>query len=277
LTLAIAEWRTAVRLDVGRDTLVVNGFDPVMIGAKLINRFGSSVWRASLRYAEQPGSIAHVSKDGNVTCKGIGDDVITISHGSLKRDLLVRCRPITMFGWNGVRLNVGGPPGPLEIEATGPDRRPVTLLSGQATVLDTQYARLRDNMLYPIAVGYTRVKVDFSGGTSTTIGVSVTKAVIDTSLTMVAGEWHTWHLPPGYYHITLNAADSTAGPSLIVAAMNANCAKGRNGPQEYYCITKPTSALVVRNVKPPRTPERMGRLVVVQVPHAWANDQKGMQ
>lgn len=150
--------------------------------------------------------------DGSVRCTDAEDGTLTISRGALERQVYVRCRPIKGFSFQGVRLKLGGGPEELTINPIGYDRRRVELLRGLASVRDSQVARLRGNLVYPMNVGYTVIDVSFSGGTSTTLGVSVIRPMIDTSLAMVAGEMRSWRFPPGYYEIQLDVADSICMP-----------------------------------------------------------------
>lgn len=271
------ETQLPASLDVGSDTLIINGPSPVAIGARVLNRWRRAVWHSGLTYAERPGSIAHVGSDGSVRCGGVGDDIITISHGSLARNLLVRCRPIRRFDFQHVELDLSGPPKELFVNPIGVDRRPVTLLQGRATVRDTSIAELKDGLLYPRKIGATLVDVVFSGGLETTVPVGVTHRVLDTALSLVPGEMQTLQLAPGYYHIFLEPEDSPSRrESLVLAAVNANCATLTGaGPQDFYCIAKRGTSFVVRNPRPAGTRGPMaGRLFAVQMAHAWANSQK---
>jgi hypothetical protein len=190
IAATVADMRTPVRIDVGGDTLIINGFEPVAIGARLINRHGKSVWRPGIGYREDSGSIAHVRNDGSVKCSGVGDDVITVAKGELAKTLLVRCRPIRDFSFHSsyTTLRVGGPPKELSVGAIGFDAKPVELLQGRATLTDSTVVRLRGTMVYPLKVGSSQIHFEFSGGLKTEAHVSVSKTVLDTAFAMVPGE-----------------------------------------------------------------------------------------
>jgi hypothetical protein len=145
----------------------------------------------------------------------------------------------------------------------GPDRRPVELLQGRASVRDTSVAKLQGELIYPVRVGSTVIDVEFSGGAKAEVAVDVRKSMIDTALTMVAGEMHSWPVPPGRYEVKLVHDSTTRGAAPVFAATNANCASGRDGPQHYYCSTKEGSRFVVSG--PPNSRTSTGRLSVMQL------------
>lgn len=262
--------RVPARLVVPSDTLIVNGEQPVLVGARLLNRNGQGIWRPGLRYVTSPATTALAASNGSVQCMAMGDAMLTISRGAVEKQVLVRCRPIAWFSFQGVSLELGGPPKELTVNPIGYDRRRVVLLRGQASIRDSGVAHLRGNLVYPVKVGYTLIDVDFSGGMSTRLGVSVTRPAVDTSLKMVGGELRSWRLPPGYYKLHLDVADTSRGhASLLLAATASNCARGRDGPQDYWCITRDSSTIVVRNPNAPgRGRELSGHLTVVQHPHS---------
>jgi hypothetical protein len=272
----IVERRIPARIDVGSDTLIVNGFQPVAIGARLINRHGNAIWKAGLRVDGGTGSIARVTNTGAITCVNIGDERVTVSKGHLSKSLLVRCRPITAWGvapgltsigsvgFGGpVELLLGESPKPYAMNPLGPDHRPVELLQGRASVRDTSVARLDGALISPVHVGSTIVDVEFSGGARAEIAVAVRKSMIDTALTMVAGEMHSWPVPLGRYEVKIHHDSTSRSAAPVFAATNANCASGREGPQHYYCSTTEGSRFIVSG---PRTARAStGRLSVVQL------------
>jgi hypothetical protein len=260
--------RIATRLDIGGDTLVINGLQPVLLGVRAFNWHGLEIPKPRLMYSGLPSSLAHASADGQMRCKSTGDATLTIAHGALVNQLLVRCRPIMAFGpHQSVDLELGGPPDTLTIDPIGYDRRPVTLLRGQAKLRDSSVAQLRGNLLYPVKVGCDLIDVEFSGGSSTTASVCVKRTVIDSSLRLVGGEIRTIDLAPGNYHIRLDAKPPTPPRlPLTVAVMRASCARGPEGPQDYYCTTTDSSMLVVANKGEPGSGVQAGHLLVRQQP-----------
>jgi hypothetical protein len=260
--------RMPSRIAVQSDTLIVNGLHPVLLGAQLLNGHGRAIWHPGLRYSAVTPAVARTKSDGSLQCTGAGDGMLTISHGALQRQVFVRCRPIAQFGFfGGVSLEVGGPPKEFLVGAIGYDRRPVTLLRGRASLRDFSVARLHGDSVYPVAIGHALIDLEFSGGTGTRLYVSVTRTAIDTTLNLAAGEIHTWHLPTGYYSLELHTPDGQASP-LVLGAIQANCALGRNGPQHYWCIMGDSSVLVVQNPNAAGShAARSGRLLVVQFPH----------
>lgn len=260
--------RLPSRILVASDTLIVNGWQPVLLGAQLVNRHGRAIWHPGLRYSAVTPSVARSRSDGSVQCLGAGDGTLTISRGGLQHEMLVRCRPIARFGFGqGVSLELGGPPMEYAIDAIGYDRRPVTLLQGRASLKDSSAIRLRGGMVYPVEIGRALIDVELSGGITTRIYVSVKRTAIDSSLRLASGETRTWHLPTGYYSLELVTPQRTTSP-LVLGAVQANCALGRNGPQHYWCIMRDSSALVVRNPNAAASrAARSGHLLVVQYPN----------
>lgn len=265
--------RVATRLEVDSDTLVINGLNPVKLDVRAFNWHGMPIWKPHVRVSGMSPTFAHARPDGSVRCKAAGDETLTIAQGPVAKQVLVRCRPIMTFGWHqSASLELGGLPDTLAIEPIGYDRRPVTLLRGQATLRDSTVARLSGNLLYPVRVGCDLVDVAFSGGTSTQVSVCVNRTAIDSSLTLAAGEIRTYRVGAGYYQLTLDAVATRGGRApLVLAIVRANCAIGREGPQDYYCITNDSSIVIVANRSDPGTGDLSGHLTVRQRPHKWAN------
>jgi hypothetical protein len=266
--LVAIDVRIATRLDIGGDTLVINGLQPVLLGVRAFNWHGLEIPKPRLMYSGLPSSLAHASADGHVRCKSTGDATLTVAQGTLEKRILVRCRPIMAFGpHQRIDLELGGPPDTLTIDPIGYDRRPVTLLRGQAKLRDSSVAQLRGNLLYPVSIGCDLIDVAFGGGSSTQVSVCVTHTVIDSSLKLVGGEIRTMRLEPGDYHIRLDAnAENTTLSPLVVGAARANCARGLEGPQDYYCTMTDSSLLVVANKGTPGRGVLMARLLVRQRP-----------
>ena len=267
--MAAVHERTASRIVVASDTLVINGRAPVLAEAKLLNASGHAIWHGRLHYGELPTTIAHSSADGSVRCTGSGDATLTVSHGAIRHDVAIRCRPIARFGFADakVTLELGGPPQEMLIDARDSDHRPIDLLRGEAIIRDTSVAQLRGTLVYPRKIGRTFIEVRFAGGPRTVLVVSVERSAAASVVSMVGGQFQTWHLEPGYYRVQLQTADSTRPqPRLVLGAINSNCADG-HGAQEYYCITKDNSAFVVRDVAATGShTTQLGRFTAVQIP-----------
>ena len=261
-----------VAIRVAYDTLIVNGPHPVLLGARALNRGGHSVWPRWLRYASSDTSVAVATSDDAVTCKETGDATIAIRRGSIARNMLVRCRPIVGFWFQGVRLELGGGPKPLEVDPRGPRGKPVTLLQGRSSIADPHVAQMHDQMLYPVSVGQTEVAVEFSGGTHTSVRVTVTERVIEKPLELVAGEFRAFHVEKGRYEILLDGPGANGrDPSLVIAMPRGNCASGwKQGEsvQHYFCSAKnDEETIVVRNTLPPGSGQVLvGALHVIRLP-----------
>src|SRR5262249_42946417 len=101
--------------------------------------------------------------------------------------------------------------------------------------------------------------------------VSVARPVLDSALAMVGGEIRTWRFSPGYYEVSLDVPASQAKP-LVLAVTHANCARGRKGPQNYFCITSDSSLFIVANPNAVGGRVLTGLLSATQRPHQWANN-----
>lgn len=261
--------RMARGISVLSDTLIVNGRTPVLVGAKLLNASGRAIWRPRLEFGELPANVARAGKDGSVQCTGTGDATLAISHGAVRHDVLLRCRPIARFGFadDDLILQLGGPPGELTVDAFDADRTPIDLLRGDALIRDTSVAQLRGSLVYPRKIGRTVIEVRFFGGPRTIKVVTVERAAVVAPVSMVGGQFKSWHVEPGYYRVKLETTDSTQSqPRLVLGAINSNCAEGHS-PQEYYCITTDNSAFVVRDIAGARSrTTQLGRFTAVQIP-----------
>lgn len=261
----------AIRLGIGSDTLVINGTHPVLLGVRAANRFNWPIWRPQLKYSGLPSTLAHAER-GAVTCTGgNGDALLTIAHRHVEHQVFVRCRPIAGFSFFGQEidpLEVAGPPRELAFAPFGRDHKAIALLRGTAAIHDSSIAILKDGMIYPRRIGSTYIEATFSGGARTTIPVSVQRTAVDTTLRLSGGELRLWRLPAGYYELRLDVSDTLqTGPVIAVGATASNCAPGRNGRQDYYCLTTDTSVILVKNLGKRGGRSESGHFSVVRLPH----------
>lgn len=251
------------------DTLLINSKFSVALPKRLVTPDGGTLSRFFRRYSAGPEAVAVIPHDGAVQCAATGDATVTVASWRGTATVVVLCRPIRSFyPFGGVRLVLGGPPAVPNVGAFGDDRRPVTQLAGTTLVRDTSIARYRDGKLYPVAVGRTRMEMDFSGMRST-LGIEVVENVEAMSLHLAGGELKSWRLPRGRYEILLGpAAPLAVAPQLAMGTYKANCAPGRLGPQHIHCVTYEEGALIVRNLQAPGP--RSGRTSDIKiVRQAW--------
>ena len=263
LFLAVAACIDArpVRLVGGRsDTVIVNSRGSVSLPVRVVDVNGVERRARGVRYRLIPGGDLELADGGRVTCDRPGDAEVEAMYRDLSTRLTVLCRPIEGFRIGRVlRLTIGGPPAPLDVEAYGVDRSPVDLVAGTASVRDSQVAALIDGYVHARARGVTTVDVE-AGDCGTSIPVEVFESSRTSdgllpyeqyaeSLSMAAGELRSWRLPSGRYEIRL-LGDGGAPADLRLASHQMNCATLPRTEQQYSCIASDRASVIVHHTEP---------------------------
>lgn len=243
-------------LVVDRDPLVLNGPGQLRIPAHLLTRSGRAVSDAPILATSGSASIVSVT-DSTLRCVREGDATISLSAGPLHGELHVRCRPIGSFSpFTFLELDVGGPPQPLQVVAyaidsfpqQSPHLAPIVLfpkgdsrrveeLSFSAHVGDTTVASVdADGLVHPLAVGKTRVTLDFVG-LEHTVGVWVIDQLSADTLHLASGEIRSWELGPGRYRVSVQRADGVDAPAgTELGTVDANCARDPLSRETLHCV-----------------------------------------
>lgn len=148
------------RLSAGAaDTVIVNGRQPVRVPVSVFDARGHVLSSRGTLFSRVSGTAASVGSDGNVTCAEKGDATVHASLASAAATILVLCRPIRDLRTAPLHLVVGDSAQPLPVGAIGMDGQPVSLLTGTATILDANVARLKGFSVMPRSPGKTVVGI----------------------------------------------------------------------------------------------------------------------
>lgn len=249
-----------VRIVAGRaDTVIVHGRSGTPLGARVVDTRGSERRARGLGYHLATGDVT-LSDDGEVTCRGRGDAEVVVQAGILATRVTVLCRPIAYFLMPGVRrLMLGGPDQALDAAAIGPDRQPVDVIAGTASVRDTHVVQLTGGRLHARVRGITAVDVE-AGDCAVSIPVEVVESAGRTDsllphmqlvefLSMSPGELRGWRVPPGRFEVSL-VPEAGAGTKLRLASQEMNCAPFPRSGNRYSCIARDRAAVIVHHVQP---------------------------
>lgn len=238
------------RLEVERDTVVINGPRAVLLPVRLIDSAGRAMpieaWSLDLS-----GDSAVRITGGKLACRGRGDARVTVAVGGLSTGLVVRCRPIVAFGFPPpLELALGGPPARVRINALTSSYTPETLLEFTARVADSSVIAIRDGLVHPVAVGRATVVVDL-GGISTAVTAQVYEAIADDSLRLAPGEFRSWALGPGRYEIGVSPLASPSDLKwLSMETEGASCVRDTQREDWIHCLLRSRGGVGVRNQAP---------------------------
>ncbi len=224
--------------------------------ARVITQSGKTLSDAPILATSGSDSIVSVT-DSTLRCVREGDATISLSSGPLHGELHVRCRPIGAFSpFSFLELDLGGPPQPLQVVAyaidafpqqsphIGPivlfpkdDSRRVEELSFSTHVMDTTVASVdAEGLVHPLAVGKTRITLDFVG-LEHTVGVWVIEQLSADTLHLSSGEIRSWELAPGRYRVSVRRADGVeALAGTEFSTVDANCAREPANREMIHCV-----------------------------------------
>jgi|GEM_PF-1815934 len=262
LLLSACTDRKVTQLEpVRSDTVVVNNMRPVSLPIRALGASGSEQSTRGVRWRWLSGDTMVVTDSGTVTCARRADARVEASIGAVRRELLVRCRPIQglRFWGSGVSLRLHEGPQVYRLWPIGPEGEPVELLAGVAAIVDTSIAVLKDSLVYPRRRGVTGLDVRI-GDCDKRLIVTVIESVDSlrgllpeqefvAPIQLVSGEFATWRFSTGLHEIQL-FTDSAHQQTLRMGVLGANCARGRESAQQLHCVTTDTSVVMVRNLTP---------------------------
>jgi hypothetical protein len=237
------------------DTVIVNNERPIQLPIRVLDADGHVLPNAGVRYRWTSGVPVSVSATGMATCTQSGDATVRASLGVLTTDLLLRCRPVRdVRTLRMMNLVVGGPAEELPFEAVGVDDRPVTLLTGQVTILDTTIATVENLRIRARAPGSTAIDMrigDRVAGASVHVyeRVATPEGILPgqhvaVPVRLAGGEMRRWRLPAAreVYFLTMLPERAEDIPRLAI--VGANCDPGFD-PHSYFCLAKDGASVFV--------------------------------
>ena len=242
-----ASERAPARLDVERETVVINGRRPVRVPAWLTDSFGvrlpNAPWRLSVA-----GESAVRASDDALRCVGSGDAVVTIAVADLSRTILVRCRLIVSFGFPPeLTLELGGPPARVRVRALGPAGVAEPLLAFSARAVDSSVARIQGEMAHPVGVGRTDIVVDF-GGIKTRVTANVLQTIAADTVRLSVGEFRSWSLTAGLYEISVVSVRAGVPlTTLAIETSGATCSRNPHSEDVVDCLVREHGGVGVRS------------------------------
>jgi hypothetical protein len=246
------------RLAGASDTIIVNNREPVQLPVEVLDAAGHVLHATGVRYQQLSGNPVRMSAAGRVTCERRGDALVRASLGALRENFLLRCRPIRRFvDWQGgLWLAIGDSAQELPIRAVGVDGTPETILTGSATVRDSDIASLHGLSVHPKAPGATLVDV-WVGGVVDVIPVTVFKRVrtsdalrpfefFASPLRLASGQTRQWHISVGSYFVSFRSDTAASGASaaLTLSTVGATCSQFGDA-YNYFCLAAKDASLVV--------------------------------
>jgi len=238
---------TPARLELDRDTLVINGPGAVRVPVRLVDIAGADVpietW--DLRLAGE--SVVRV-RDGRIVCEGRGDATIVVTVAGLERTVVVRCRPVVAFGFPPpLEIALRGPALPVRVHALGPSQQREELLAFELRTPDSSVVEIRDGLVHPLSLGRATIVVDL-GGIATAVTASVFEPIADDTLSLVPGEFRSWPLAAGRYEIAVLPLRDAAGlKTLAMETEGAKCVRDARSDALIHCNIRVAGGVGVRN------------------------------
>ncbi|MES2521574.1 MAG: hypothetical protein V4617_02665 [Gemmatimonadota bacterium] len=253
------------RLVVDTAALVVNAQGPVSLADAVtaMNTEGKPIDDATIEWAVDSGSAA-VQQDDRLRCTTNGDVRVRFTAGAVQATGTVRCRPVSHFSISdAIVLLTGSAPQPVAVPALDPDGRPVTEMRASIRIKDTTVARMRGQLVEPVARGST--VADITVGEQTTFAyVTVVDPVLNERVDLAPSEFRSWPLQAGHFRISMvptNVADR-ALPEF--RSNRANCAPSGREVGTWNCVVDSSGTFVMQGKagKPPVSVQ----LAVVRMP-----------
>ena len=264
LFLAVAACVDArpVSLVAGRsDTVIVNSRGSVSLPVRLVDVNGVERRARGVRYRLIPGGDIELADGGRVTCDRPGDAEVEAMYGDLSTRLTVLCRPIEGFRIGRVlRLTIGGPPAPLDVEAYGVNRhrcrpgRGDRIGPGQSgrncllTATCMPGPAVSPRWTWRRGTARCRPRSRWSSRAARRRGCSRTSSTPSRSACRQVS-CATGACLPGRYEISL-FLDGGPPAHLRLASHQMNCAALPRTEQQYSCIASDQASVIVHHTEP---------------------------
>lgn len=154
---------TPARILVASDTAVINTSVWIPLGIRIVNDRGADVPHARFTIRSDNDRIVVGSGD-NINCRDDTDGTLTITAGSARRLIQVRCVLVHRFGPAVEQtLVAGGPPVPFVLAAY--DRHGALIRQARlpVEVSNPAVAELKDGLVYPRAAGIATMHTESLG------------------------------------------------------------------------------------------------------------------
>jgi len=243
---AVAD-QVPARLELARDTVVINGPLAVEVPARLVTRSGERLADPRWSVRVVGDSVLRV-ENGRLACVSRGDAQVAVAAAGFSRDIFVRCRPVVSFGFPPpLEIALGGPPQTVRVNALGPSGTVESLLAYSLSVRDSGVVAVRDGQVHPIGVGRAAVVVDF-GGIATAVTATVFESIAAETLRLAPGEFRSWPLAAGRYEITVTPEQRSAWrTALAMETSGAKCVRDSQRDDVIHCVVRERGGLGVRN------------------------------
>jgi hypothetical protein len=260
------------------DTIIVNNERPIQISIRVLDAAGHVLPDTGVHYQWTSGVPLSVSATGMATCTQSGDATVRASLGALTTDLLLRCRPVhDVRAVRMVNLVVDDPPQALPFEAVGMDGRPVTLLTGQVTMLDSTIATVEGLHIRALTPGSTAIDMRI-GDRVAHASVHVYERVasperirpgqhVAVPVRLAGGDMRRWRLPAAqevYFLTMLPDRGDQQMPRLAI--VGANCDPWLD-LHSYFCLAKDGASVFVYHPQPPDSAQELSGTLAV-----WRQD-----
>jgi hypothetical protein len=142
------------RIQVPRDTLILNSTMWTPLDVRVLNREGAVIEHASVSYTHTAPPRLQVDRNGAVNCEEDGTYVIVVSAGTAAARLPIRCHLARRFGDSGIQsLIAGGQPVPFGLSAYDEQGHLIQHVRLPLIITDTTTIQLRDGMVYGLKPG----------------------------------------------------------------------------------------------------------------------------
>jgi hypothetical protein len=235
-----------------RDTLVLYGDRLSLLPVNVVDAQGmqSREFKATIRQSAQ----SVLTTNGTwVSCRREGTAIVDLVAEALLDSILVACRTarnLNSLDW--VDMDLHDPPrslGTIAIMASG-DTEAVWPI--RTRVSDTNVIMVRNNEVFPKAVGHATLTIDYGGVPVATMFV-IRETITSGTLTLNAGESRRWELVPGRYDIAVKVKKVTDLTALRMETEGANCARDSRDEDTIHCVLEESGTVSMTNTSaPPR-------------------------
>lgn len=249
-----------------RDTLVLYGDRLSLLPVKVVDAQGSQSreFKATIRQSAQ----SVLTTNGTwVSCRREGTAIVNLVADAVLDSIPVFCRDartVRSFGW--VDMDLHDPPRSLGTIAIMPSGDTEAVWPIRTRISDTNVVMVRNNEVFPRAVGHANLTIDYGGVPVATMFV-IRETITSGTLTLNAGESRHWKLVPGRYDITVKVKKSIDLASLRMETEGANCARDSRDEDKIHCVFEESGTVSMTNTStPPRARAASAVVTILKTP-----------